>query len=88
MIVLSVFRRRSRNGWVMRFSACVASSEPCRSIGIAYFSRNVAAGPSRPGLVNSMIDHSSDSRFSTGVPVSAIRAAAGSPRTARACLVA
>ena len=62
--------------------------EPCRSIGIAYFSRNFSAGPSRPGLVNSMIDHSSDSRFSTGVPVSAILAAAGSPRTARACLVA
>ncbi len=38
--------------------------------------------------MNSMIDHSSDSRFSTGVPVSAILAAAGSPRTARACLVA
>ena len=38
--------------------------------------------------MNSMIDHSSDSRFSTGVPVSAIRAAAGSARTARACLVA
>ena len=38
--------------------------------------------------MNSMIDHSSDSRFSTGVPVSAIRVAAGRARTARACLVA
>ena len=37
--------------------------------------------------MNSMIDHSSDSRFSTGVPVSAIRVAAGRARTARACLV-
>ncbi len=37
--------------------------------------------------MKSMIDHSSDSRFSTGVPVSAILAAAGSARTARACLV-
>ena len=55
---------------------------------MAYVWRNFSAGPSRPGLVNSMIDHSSDSRFSTGVPVSAILAAAGSPRTARACLVA
>ncbi len=72
----------------MRLSACVASGEPCRSIGIAYRSRNFSAGPSRPGLVNSMIDHSSDSRFSTGVPVSAIRAEAGSPRTARTCLAA
>ena len=35
MIVLSVFRRRSRNGWVSRCSARAASSEPCRSIGIA-----------------------------------------------------
>ncbi len=38
--------------------------------------------------MNSMIDHRSDSRFSTGVPVSAIRVAAGRARTARACLVA
>ena len=38
-----------------------------------------------PGLANSMIDHSSDSWFSTGVPVSAIREAAGSDRTAFAC---
>ena len=88
MIVLSVFRRRSTNGWVSRLSAWVASGEPCRSIGTAYRSRNLSAGPSRPGLVKSMIDHSSDSRFSTGVPVSAILAAAGSARTARACLVA
>ena len=35
-----------------------------------------------------MMDHSSESWFSTGVPVSAIRAEAGSPRTARACAVA
>ena len=38
--------------------------------------------------MKSRIDHSSDSRFSTGVPVSAILAAAGSARTARADLVA
>ena len=88
MIVLSVFRRRSMNGWVSRLSACAASGEPCRSIGTAYRSRNRSACPSRPGLVKSMIDHSSDSRFSTGVPVSAILAVAGSARTARACLVA
>ena len=35
-----------------------------------------------------MIDHSSDSWFSTGVPVSATRDAAGRARTARACPVA
>ena len=37
--------------------------------------------------MNSMIDHSSASRFSTGVPVSAIRDAGGMPRTAWACRV-
>ena len=38
--------------------------------------------------MNSMIDHRSVSRFSTGVPVSAIRDPAGIARTARACRVA
>ena len=88
MIALSVFRRRRTNGWVTRCSPRAASSSPYRSTGIAYCSRKAFAGPSRPGLVNSMIDHSSDSRFSTGVPVSATRDAAGSARTARACSVA
>jgi len=38
-----------------------------------------------PGLANSMIDHSSESWFSTGVPVSAIRAPPGSDLIAFAC---
>ena len=38
--------------------------------------------------MNSMIDHRSLSRFSTGVPVSAILDPAGRPRTACACRVA
>ena len=85
MIDLSVFSRRSTNGSVIRRSCPAASAEPCRSTGTAYRSRNDLADPSRPGLANSMIDHSSESRFSTGVPVSAIRDAAGSDRTAFAC---
>ena len=40
--------------------------------------------PSRPGLRKSMIDHSSASRFSTGVPVSATRCSARIRRTALA----
>ena len=35
--------------------------------------RNLSAGPSRPGLVKSIIDHRSPTWFSTGVPVSAAR---------------
>ena len=50
--------------------------------------RNVARGPSSPGLANCMIDQSSSSRFSTGVPVSARRwrrlERARPPATARA----
>ena len=85
MIDLSVFSRRSTNGWVTRRSSRAASSDPCRSIGTAYLSRNAFSVPSMPGLANSMIDHSSESWFSTGVPVSAIRDAAGSDLTAFAC---
>ena len=85
MIDLSVFSRRSTNGWVTRRSCRAASSDPYRSIGTAYRSRNAFAEPSMPGLANSMIDHSSESWFSTGVPVSAIRDAAGSDLTAFAC---
>ena len=43
--------------------------------------------PSSPGLVNSSSDHRSDSRFSTGVPVSASREPAGMARTDCACRV-
>ncbi len=88
MIVLSVFSRRRMNGPVIRFSRSAAASSPLRSIGTANLARNRSAGPSRPGRVNSMIDHRSLSRFSTGVPVSAIRDRAGRARTARAWRVA
>ena len=42
--------------------------------------------PSRPGLMKSKIDHRSPSRFSIGVPVSAIAASACSCFTGRVCL--
>jgi hypothetical protein len=70
------------NGAVIRFSRSAASVSPCRSIGMAKAVRNFSADPSRPGLANSMIDHSSASLFSTGVPVSAILVSAGRLRTA------
>ena len=60
------------------------SVRPWRSMGTAYRSRNAVMVPSRPGLTASMIDHSSASRFSIGVPVSASRWPASIVRTARA----
>ena len=77
MIERSVLSRRSTNGPVSRRSRAAASSSPCRSIGSAKRCLNDAALPSSPGLANSRIDHRSASRFSTGVPVTAIRAAGG-----------
>ena len=88
MIDLSVLSRRRMNGWVKVRSRCAASSSPCFSIGSAYRFLNDGAVPSIPGLTNSEIDHRSASRFSTGVPVTAIRVPAGSDRIAVACLVA
>src|SRR5581483_704257 len=47
-----------------------------------------ARGPRCPGTQNSRIDHSSASRFSIGVPVSATRSDARSSRAATACWAA
>ncbi len=44
--------------------------------------------PSSPGLITSKIDHRSPRRFSTGVPVSAMRARADSALAARVCRAA
>ena len=82
MMVLSVFSRRSTNGPVARLSAAVASASCRTSIGSWKRRRNRFAGPSRPGLQKSMMDHSSARWFSTGVPVSASRVRAGMARTA------
>jgi hypothetical protein len=54
------------------------------AIGSAQRARNSASVPSRPGVVQSRIDHSSTRSFSTGVPVSATRAADGMRRSAAA----
>ena len=69
----SVLRRRRMNGRVTRRSRSAASSSPRRSIGLAYPRRNAVRVSSSPGFRKCMIDHSSSSRFSIGVPVSAIR---------------
>ena len=54
------------------------------SIGPAHTLRKALRLPSRPGIAQSRIDHSSVRSFSTGVPVSATRAALGMVRSARA----
>ena len=80
----SVLRRRSRNGRTVVASRSVASLSRSRSIGRATVLRNRSSGPSSPGVVQSTMDHSSVSRFSTGVPVSATLALAGTFRSSRA----
>ena len=50
MIDLSVFSRRSTNGWVIRRSSRAASSDPCRSIGTAYRSRNCLLAAEHAGV--------------------------------------
>jgi len=85
MIERSVFSRRRTNGPVARRSSSVASASLSRSMGRAKRSRNERAEPSSPGLSTCMIDHSSLSRFSTGVPVRAIRRRARSCPTALVC---
>ena len=80
----SVFLRRSRNGRIRAANLAVASASRYRSTGTATRRVNASRWPSRPGVVQSRIAHSSDSRFSTGVPVSAILAGAGTARSSRA----
>ena len=56
-----------------------ASPSPSRSIGLAKRWRKRSRLPSMPGLTASRIDHSSASRFSTGVPVRASFCAGAQP---------
>ena len=58
------------------------------SIGMAKPRLKASAVPRYPGFRKSIMDQSSESRFSTGVPVSATRCLAESFLIARACLVA
>jgi hypothetical protein len=80
----SVLRRRSRNGRISAANLAVASASRYRSTGTATRLVNASRCPSSPGVVQSRMAHSSDSRFSTGVPVSAILDGAGSARSSRA----
>ena len=63
------------NGCVIRRSALGRPPRSARAARSASRSarRKAVRVPSRPGLRKCMIDHSSSSRFSTGVPVSATR---------------
>jgi len=87
MIDLSLLSRRSTNGPVTWRSSRVAASSPSRSIGPEKRLVNEVIDPSRPGFNTFINDHSSARRFSTGVPVSAIRRCADSAATALAVLV-
>ena len=84
---LSALVRRSRNGEVSWRSAAAAATSWLRSIGVAKRRRNWLRLPSRPGVTIDMIDHSSLSRFSTGVPVRAMCCSAGRVRNALAVRV-
>ena len=87
MTLRSVLSRRSTNGCTRPRSAAAASESRCRSIGRENRRRKSGGVPRNPGLQNSMIDHNSLSRFSTGVPVSAMRRVAFRAQIARACFV-
>ncbi len=73
----SDFRRRSRNGRTSAASRSAAAGSSPPSTAVAYRVRNVPRRPSRPGVVQSRIAHSSVRLFSTGVPVRATRAREG-----------
>lgn len=76
--------RRRRKGRTRRASAARASGCFVRSMGVANLSRNDSRLPNRPGKTSRKRLHSSPSRFSTGVPESAMRASAFNARTALA----
>ena len=70
-----------------RRNSAVAAASCSRSIGIENCLRNCVALPSRPGATTWKMDHNSLSRFSIGVPVSAMRWPALIARIARAVRV-
>ena len=71
----SVLRRRSRNGRTRRASRSVGLRVAVALDGDGDRRGGTrSSGPSRPGVVQSRIAHSSVRRFSTGVPVRAMRA--------------
>ena len=71
----SVFMRRRMYG---RTSSRSGANDGCGAAASRLVQRaNAGCAPSRPGLMTSKIDQRSVSRFSTGVPVSAIRVRRG-----------
>ena len=85
MIAVSVFRRRRINGAVRRCSRSPISSASSGSLrdsmALAKWLRKKLCEPSIPGLTKSRMLRSSESLFSIGVPVSAMRCRAGIART-------
>ena len=80
----SDLRRRSRNGPIRPANCRALVGSRPDSIGPAQTLRNAWRLPSSPGVAQSRIAQSSVRLFSTGVPVSATRAADGTVRRARA----
>ena len=73
----SDLRRRSRNGPIRSANCRALVGSSPDSMGPAHTLRKALRLPSRPGIAQSRIDHSSVRSFSTGVPVSATRARLG-----------
>ena len=84
MIAVSVFNLRRMKGAVRRCSRCPISSASASSrrdsMALAKWLRKKLCEPSMPGLTKSRMLRSSDSLFSIGVPVSAMRWRAGIAR--------
>ena len=85
MTDLSVFRRRRMYGRTSArsgaYELCGCRRETCVT------AENAFPDPNRPGLRKSKMDQRSPRRFSTGVPLSAMRARASICLAARVCLV-
>src|SRR5262249_58436073 len=67
MRVLSVLRRRKRNGPVSRFNRLVASALRLAWMGTKKARLNSACVPRKPGFRDSIIDHNSPMWVSTSV---------------------
>ena len=84
MTDLSVFSRRRMYGRTSARSGAygLCGCDESRLVNV----ENALPDPSRPGLRKSKMDQRSPSRFSTGVPLSAMRARASICLAARVCL--
>ncbi len=84
MIAGSLLSRRRRNGRTTRVRLAATSSLPVALDGDGDLAAETLERPEQARVRVLEIDHSSASRFSTGVPVSATRKLARSARAARA----